>query len=214
MEQAQQSNVRVGTELWVGPLTDRMSSQGFSPACAFTVRDTRSHSGQRFSRRDEPQQVSSKLCYPRGHVQPGSVLTTPEQQSNTRKQAGGSVVCQQLVLYQYLSRGSSARATCSRASLVRALQRKMCRTTVNRSNTCTRQAASSSFWRRRVCEGTCWGAQPHPWVSGKGDLSLSETPCPLSLLGRLTPGPGKDGGQHSGPRVPWWAQTSSPRSGK
>lgn len=46
---------------------------------------------------------------------------------------------------QHLRTGSSARATWSRASLVRALQRKMCRTTVNRSNTCTPQAASSSF---------------------------------------------------------------------
>lgn len=48
-----------------------------------------------------------------------------------------------------LRRGSSASATCSRASFVRALQRKMERTTVNRSNTCTPQAASSSFWKRR-----------------------------------------------------------------
>lgn len=44
-----------------------------------------------------------------------------------------------------LRSGISASASCIRASLVRALQRKICRTRVNLSNTGKPQAVSSSF---------------------------------------------------------------------
>lgn len=44
-----------------------------------------------------------------------------------------------------LRSGISASASCIRASLVRALQRKMCRTRVNLSNTRKPHAVSSSF---------------------------------------------------------------------
>lgn len=110
-------------------------------------------------------------------------------------------LCGDTPLCQHLSRGSSARATCSRASLVRALQRKMYRTTVNRSNTCTPQAASSSFWKRRVGEG------PAGQLAG----GFPEAPQPLPPTGSpfsgapayefLSSEPSPSASRPKGPRV-------------
>lgn len=184
------------------PLGAEDKAGAFPPAWAFTVTDTGPRCWlTRPGRHAAGARLLPGLAVPEGVAGPafGPRLTGAAVLRSYGPESWG----------RYLRRGSSASATCSRASVVRALQRKMWSTAVNRSNTCTPQAASSSFWKERGTEGICKGILGGWEREGVGDPVAS---CvPPQPAADLTVG--TEGGKRQSP-IPWWAGPPSPRSGR